>query len=370
MLLAKQDEAGVTLTDEHNDFLAADATRMEEIKELNVNSGRVEYDTNVQASYEIEQLAKNAYKEAEKQQTNANKVKQQNKVLSQQLKLYKEKVWVFEITKGDNATFLNEFIKADSKARRLERDLQTQFICDQDIIRDLEQKQDNYILDLEAKSKENENVVLKISRSLQAIFMLRPKPMSFYDPDLKHSSGYQNPYTIRKAISQNLKIYYASCFGNTKIHANVRDTEDILDDATKSQKKMDNKFKDPISIEKKQNVCTIDYNKLNALYEDFVRQKELFADQKYFSSTYIPSENPLNASTSTSPSETKPPVASMPSSNPMKPYLEKMENEFKTLFSLLQTNSKRESIFYITPEEIRLTKFCQQEVKPILHKLH
>ncbi|GJS12070.1 hypothetical protein Tco_0368866 [Tanacetum coccineum] len=37
MLLAKQDEAGVTLTDEHNDFLIADATRMEEIEELSAN---------------------------------------------------------------------------------------------------------------------------------------------------------------------------------------------------------------------------------------------------------------------------------------------------------------------------------------------
>ncbi|GKF03985.1 hypothetical protein Tco_0034653, partial [Tanacetum coccineum] len=37
MLLAKQDEEGVTLTDEHNDFLVADATRMEEIEELSEN---------------------------------------------------------------------------------------------------------------------------------------------------------------------------------------------------------------------------------------------------------------------------------------------------------------------------------------------
>ncbi|GJY50578.1 integrase, catalytic region, zinc finger, CCHC-type containing protein, partial [Tanacetum coccineum] len=170
MLLAKQDEAGVTLTDEQNDFLVADATRMEEIElsaniclmariqpaninsdvgpsydsaflsevqkpstsyvnplfakdnpeqkypkqpkiikdiigddqidsnmifdatNVDVNSGNVEYDNNVQASYALEQLALNAYKEAEKQQVNANKVKQQNKVLTQQLELYKEKV--------------------------------------------------------------------------------------------------------------------------------------------------------------------------------------------------------------------------------------------------------------------------------------
>ncbi|GJS08833.1 gag-pol polyprotein [Tanacetum coccineum] len=37
MFLAKQDEAGVILTDEHNDFHFADASQMEEIKELSAN---------------------------------------------------------------------------------------------------------------------------------------------------------------------------------------------------------------------------------------------------------------------------------------------------------------------------------------------
>ncbi|GJR23690.1 retrovirus-related pol polyprotein from transposon TNT 1-94 [Tanacetum coccineum] len=138
MLLAKQDETGVHLIDEQNDFLFADALRMEEIEELsaniclmariqpadntsddgpsydsafisevqsssikdnqeqmypthtkiinstigddqidsniifdepnrNVNSGSVEKDTHVPDLYALEQLARNAYKEAEKQ---------------------------------------------------------------------------------------------------------------------------------------------------------------------------------------------------------------------------------------------------------------------------------------------------------------
>ncbi|GKG37066.1 retrovirus-related pol polyprotein from transposon TNT 1-94, partial [Tanacetum coccineum] len=37
MLLTKQYEAGVILTNEHNDFLFADASRMEEIEELSAN---------------------------------------------------------------------------------------------------------------------------------------------------------------------------------------------------------------------------------------------------------------------------------------------------------------------------------------------
>ncbi|GJZ39330.1 hypothetical protein Tco_0585893 [Tanacetum coccineum] len=37
MLLAKQDETGVILTDEQNDFLFADPSRMEEIEKLSAN---------------------------------------------------------------------------------------------------------------------------------------------------------------------------------------------------------------------------------------------------------------------------------------------------------------------------------------------
>ncbi|GJU57487.1 hypothetical protein Tco_1235253 [Tanacetum coccineum] len=59
-------------------------------------------------------------------------------------------------------------------------------------------------------------------------------------------------------------------------------------------------------------------SKLNALYEDFVPQKEFSAEQQYFSSSFISSENSSNASSPSSSSETKPTVTPMPSANPMK----------------------------------------------------
>ncbi|GJV39741.1 retrovirus-related pol polyprotein from transposon TNT 1-94 [Tanacetum coccineum] len=399
MLLAKQDEVGVILTDEENDFLFADASRMEEIEELSaniclmvriqlanfdsdegpnydysflrevqtpstsyvnplfakdkqeqkypkqpkiinnkigddqidsniifdepnedVNSGSVEYDNYVQESHELEKLARNAFKEAEKQQIIVKKVQQQNTMLTKQLESYKEKVRVFEMTKGNNTTYFNEYIEADRKAIRFEKESQSQFIHDRDIIRDSEQQRDklelsvvelkrqtvelqktqsilkrkmsenkdkyhDVVLDLEARPKKNEDVVLKIGNSLQGMFMLGPK--------------------------HNLKLYDVSCLDDLKIHVNVRDTEDILDDATKSQIKIKNKSQDPIAIKKKQNFWTIDYKKLNALYEDFVPQKEFSAEQKYFSSSLISSENSSNASSPSSSSETKPTVAPM-----------------------------------------------------------
>ncbi|GJS95849.1 hypothetical protein Tco_0802817 [Tanacetum coccineum] len=189
-----------------------------------------------------------------------------------------------------------------------------------------EDKYHDTVLDLKARAKKNEDVVLKIGNSLQGMFMLGPKPMSFYYSKVKHGLGYTNLYPLKKAISHNPKLYDASCLDDSKIHINVKDNEDILDDATKSQIKIKKKSQDPIAIENKQNVWTIDYKKLNALYEDFVQQKEFSAEQKYFSSSFISFENSSNASLSSSSSETKPTMAPMPSANLMKLDLNKMEN--------------------------------------------
>ncbi|GJT35396.1 integrase, catalytic region, zinc finger, CCHC-type containing protein [Tanacetum coccineum] len=85
---------------------------------------------------------------------------------------------------------------------------------------------------------------------------------------------------------------------NSEISLNVRDTEDTLDDASKSQQKVYEKMNDPIAVANKQNCWTIDYAQINALYKDFVPQKELSAEQKYFPSSFIPSDKNSNATPS------------------------------------------------------------------------
>ncbi|GJU83074.1 hypothetical protein Tco_1285439 [Tanacetum coccineum] len=105
----------------------------------------------------------------------------------------------------------------------------------------------------------------------------------------------------------------------------------------------------------------IDYRKLNKLYDDFVPQKELSAEQTYFPSSFISSKKVSF--------ETKPSLASMPSTNPMLVDLNEMENVFKKLFELLEKNCKRESIFYTSKEELRLIDVCV-EAKLILREWH
>ncbi|GJY81046.1 retrovirus-related pol polyprotein from transposon TNT 1-94 [Tanacetum coccineum] len=99
-----------------------------------------------------------------------------------------------------------------------------------------------------------------------------------------------------QAISKCPKLYVAS--SNSEISLHVRDTEDTLDEASKSQQKVYEKIKDPIAVANKQNCWTIDYTQINDLYKDFVLKKELSAEQQYFTSSFIPSDKNSNATPS------------------------------------------------------------------------
>ncbi|GKC52567.1 integrase, catalytic region, zinc finger, CCHC-type containing protein, partial [Tanacetum coccineum] len=301
MLLATKDEVGVILFNEHNDFILTDGAQMEEFEELSaniymmaiiqqanvnsnegpsydsaficevqkpsisfmnllfskkINDGKVEHDKNAHDHHdnELELLAKNAYKEAGKQLILAKKVKQQNVELTKQIEQYKEKL---------KNQFQTQFIHDMDKVRALEKerdDLQISVSNERNQLFELKNAhtslkhkfntiEDKYlddILKLEAKVKKNENVVVKMSNSIQAMFMLGPKALSVYDPQLKHGLVYENPYTLKHVIFENSKLYDASYFHSLNVGANVRDSEEILKDAIKSQFKMKNKLKDPI----------------------------------------------------------------------------------------------------------------------------
>nr|GEY20941.1 integrase, catalytic region, zinc finger, CCHC-type, peptidase aspartic, catalytic [Tanacetum cinerariifolium] len=55
---------------------------------------------------------------------------------------------------------------------------------------------------------------------------------------------------------------------------------------------------DPIDVANKQNCWTVYYQQINALYKDFVPQKELSTEQKYFPSSFIHSDKNSNAAAS------------------------------------------------------------------------
>ncbi|GKA93964.1 hypothetical protein Tco_0815950, partial [Tanacetum coccineum] len=89
------------------------------------------------------------------------------------------------------------------------------------------------ILDLEEKLKKNVDLFLKIGNSLQAMFMLSPKPLVFLIT-IKTGLGYPNPYTLKQAISECPKLYVASRTGDIKEMKDVfESTESELDELEK-----------------------------------------------------------------------------------------------------------------------------------------
>ncbi|GKE41557.1 hypothetical protein Tco_1468841 [Tanacetum coccineum] len=298
----------------------------------------------------------------EKQQLFAQKVQQQNTTLTSQLELYKERVRVLENIKGDN-NYLNEFLEADRKAKHFNQQAQSQFIRDQDIIRDLKQQRDkldlavidykrqkeeyqktqtifnqtqrdkeekylNDIIQLQAKNKDLENVVCKMGKSTETLRLLTNEQKAFRDNLRKSGLGYNGPYVLSQAYAKIPKLYraYELCNKNEQLH--VFDSEETLEDAEKSQLKMNEFQKDEKVQELK--IKPIDYGKLNKLYDDLVPQKELSDEQTYFPTSFISSEKVS--------SETKPRMTLMPSANPMLVDLNEMENVFKKLFELLEKN--------------------------------
>ncbi|GJR53845.1 retrovirus-related pol polyprotein from transposon TNT 1-94 [Tanacetum coccineum] len=147
----------------------------------------------------------------------------------------------------------------------------------------MSENEDQYhdtILDLEENLKKNVDLFLKIGNSLQAMFMLGPKPLSLYDQQLKHGLGYPNPYTLRQAILECPKLYVASRTGNIEIPLNVRDSEETLEDAFKSQQKMKEKMNDPINLFQRDIKEMKDAFEQNDVYLDEIeRQNDLLKDQ-------------------------------------------------------------------------------------------
>ncbi|GKC48105.1 hypothetical protein Tco_1065827 [Tanacetum coccineum] len=201
----------------------------------------------------------------EEQQLFSQKVQQQNKTLTSQLELYKERVRVLENIKGDN-NYLNEFLEADRKAKYFNQQAQrqkeeyqkTQTIFNQ-TQRDKEEKYLNDIIQLQAKNKDLENVVCKMGKSTETLRLLTNEQKAFRDNLRKSGLGYNGPYVLSQAYAKIPKLYraYELCDKNEQLH--VFDSEDTLEDAEKSQLKMNEFQKDEKVQELK--IKPIDYTK-------------------------------------------------------------------------------------------------------------
>ncbi|GJU73670.1 hypothetical protein Tco_1265075 [Tanacetum coccineum] len=93
--------------------------------------------------------------------------------------------------------------------------------------------------------------------------MLGKEPNKVYVPFLKAGLGYKNPERLKKVSAAKPKMYDGDLLHSNKLVIHSTDSEETLEDAEESRKKMRRKM------------VQINYEKLNALYETFfVPQQE------------------------------------------------------------------------------------------------
>nr|GEU43055.1 copia protein [Tanacetum cinerariifolium] len=134
--------------------------------------------------------------------------------------------------------------------------------------KDSKQKENKYLkgfFDMKALKEKAEDKLFKQDQSLQTVHMLcKPKP--YYDEKKKVAIGYTNPLYLTSAMQVQSALYNGHEIVKT-IHALavVHDSEDTLELAEITRKRMLEKVKIPLRVKKKVKIARPDYSKENYL---------------------------------------------------------------------------------------------------------
>ncbi|GJZ80024.1 retrovirus-related pol polyprotein from transposon TNT 1-94 [Tanacetum coccineum] len=155
--------------------------------------------------------------------------------------------------------------------------------------KDFKQKENKYLeefLDMKALKEKVEDKLYKQDQSLQTVHMLcKPKP--YYDELNKVAIGYKNPLCLTRAKQVQPALYNGHEIIKTNhVPAIVHNSEDTLEIAEITRKKMNDKMKDPECVQKKVKITPPDYSKENYL-ATFTPQKQLTPEQIFWSQDLI-----------------------------------------------------------------------------------
>ncbi|GKB39166.1 retrovirus-related pol polyprotein from transposon TNT 1-94 [Tanacetum coccineum] len=271
MLLAMKDEAGSNLSNEENDFMLG-TSYGEDLKELTAI---------VHASSKVHEQVSHGKHKTIIQTTKDDQI--YSNIIFDDLFVENNGG-----TSKHDSTDHDEYREVQMLAYNVQREAGNKKNLEKKAFKEREDRYLDDILDLEEKLSSHDRIVYKIGQSIQTIHMLGKKPNKVYDPFLKAGLGYTNPVRLKKAIAAQPKMYDGDLLHNNKLGIHTTDSEETLEDAEESRNKMRHKM------------VQIDYEKLNALYETFVPQQELSAEQTYFS---IPSTSDNGSTSKDVPSE-------------------------------------------------------------------
>ncbi|GJT41788.1 hypothetical protein Tco_0941653 [Tanacetum coccineum] len=152
--------------------------------------------------------------------------------------------------------------------------------------KDFKQKENKYLeefLDMKALKEKVKDKLFKQDKSLQIVRMLcKPKP--FYDEKKKVAIWYKNPLSLIRVMQVHSALYNVHEIVKTNhAPAIVHDSEDTLEIAEITRKKMLEKMKSPLCVGKKVKIAPPDYSKQNYL-ATFTPQRHLTPEQIFWSS--------------------------------------------------------------------------------------
>nr|GEW31403.1 kinesin-like protein KIN12B [Tanacetum cinerariifolium] len=151
--------------------------------------------------------------------------------------------------------------------------------------KDFKQKENKYLeefLDMKALKEKVEDKLYKQDQSLQTVHMLC-KPKSYYDEQNKVDIGYKNPLYLTRAQEVQPALYNGHEIIKTNhVLAIVHNSEETLEIAEITRKKMNDKMKDPECVKKKVKIAPHDYLKENYL-ATFTPHKQLTPGQIFWS---------------------------------------------------------------------------------------
>nr|GEV32609.1 hypothetical protein [Tanacetum cinerariifolium] len=147
------------------------------------------------------------------------------------------------------------------------------------------QKENKYLeefLDMKALKEKVEDKLYKQDQSLQTVHMLF-KQKSYYDEQNKVAIGYKNPLYLTRAQQVQPALYNGHEIIKTNyVSAIVHNSEETLEIAKFTKKKMNDKMKDPECVKNKAKIAPHDYSKENYL-ATFTPQKQLTPEQIFWS---------------------------------------------------------------------------------------
>nr|GEY80148.1 hypothetical protein [Tanacetum cinerariifolium] len=151
--------------------------------------------------------------------------------------------------------------------------------------KDFKQKENKYLadlLDIKTLKEKVEDKLIKQDQSLQTVHMLcRTRPN--FNALNRVAIGYKNPLCLTRAKQVQPALYNGhEIIKDNHTPAIVHNSEDTLEIAEITRKKMNDKMNDPEYVTRKFNISPHDYSKEN-LSATFTPQKQLTSEQIFWS---------------------------------------------------------------------------------------